>query len=109
MAAVKAGLSSDPAAVVLLAAPLEWPDWPSLRVSLDDIQSLQAPILFVTSEGDRFAPDTQEMYAAARQPKEMHTFSGDAHGTDLFGTQHAAELGQLLIAFLEGHAPSRGD
>jgi pimeloyl-ACP methyl ester carboxylesterase len=106
MASARAALQSDPEAVIILAAPLDWPDWPSIRVSKADIAAIDAPVLFVNSERDDFVEDTRCMVEAAGEPKELEIYPGGAHGTDLFHTAHAPDLTARLLAFLQTHAPA---
>ena len=106
MATIKAALADRPTAVIVLASPLEWPTWPNLRVTIDDVKQLDLPKLFINSMGDDFADDTQRMFDAASEPKQIHLYPGKEHGTNLFRTQHGADLTNRIIAFLEDVAPA---
>ncbi len=44
MTSARVAASQNPAAVIILAAPLDWPTWPSLRVTQDDIKKIHSPI-----------------------------------------------------------------
>jgi rhodanese-related sulfurtransferase/dienelactone hydrolase len=107
MASAKVAAADEVTALVVIAAPLDWPDWPEIRVTEGDIQAIEEPVLFINSEGDLFADDTRNMYEAAAGPKELQIYPGDAHGTDLFDTAHAAEVMERILAFLESQAPAR--
>jgi hypothetical protein len=48
-----------------------------------------------------------EMYDAMPNPKEKHIYSGREHGTDIFLTEHADDLTQRLLTFIERHAPAK--
>ncbi len=65
------------------------------------VRDLSAPKLFVTSKDD--VPQSraqEEFWAAAPEPKDQQIYDGDAHGTDLFESLHAAEVQQRVMNFL---------
>jgi pimeloyl-ACP methyl ester carboxylesterase len=104
MASAKAALVEELAAVVILSAPLDWPDWPALTLTEQDIQSIQAPVLFINSEGDRFVEDTKRMFAAANEPKEMEIYPGSAHGTQLFSEKNGLQVEKRILNFIGTYA-----
>jgi alpha/beta superfamily hydrolase len=70
----------------------------------DDIERLSMPKLFISTEQDRFeriVGETQYLYDNSPDPKQLKFFTGTAHGTELFYTEHADEFRQLLLDFLE--------
>jgi pimeloyl-ACP methyl ester carboxylesterase len=69
-------------------------------VAQDDVANIKVPMLFVASEGDGSAVDNLEsLYGKATGPKEQQVYSGDAHGTALLESEHAAEFKALLFDF----------
>lgn len=66
---------------------------------------ITAPKLFIASEEDTAARlSLEEMVAAAVPPVDSETYTGNAHGTDLFDplrSQHSAEVRQRVIDFLD--------
>lgn len=70
-----------------------------------DIRAISAPKLFVNSEGDDYASDTKQMYQNARQPKELHLYTGSAHGVVIFDTSDGQDLIARIIAFANKYAP----
>lgn len=73
----------------------------SVYLSRSDFTDLAYPKLFVVSREDRPASgDVRGLYGWASEPKELKIFNGLAHGTDLFDTEHADELRELLVDFV---------
>jgi uncharacterized protein len=68
---------------------------------LDYIDDVTMPKLFVTAEGDvpQFR-SLEEMWEVAPEPKERVIYGGDAHGTELFDTEHGEDLEQRIREFL---------
>lgn len=94
--AIAAGAGNDLAGVVDLSGPL------GISMALDGVTlagRVDEPKLFIVAEGDGSIPGMMQLvFDAAPEPKEMVVYSGDAHGTDLFGT-HGDELTALLLDF----------
>jgi pimeloyl-ACP methyl ester carboxylesterase len=68
---------------------------------VDAVAEVRDPKLFITSGDDvPQARAQEEFWEVAQQPKEQHLYPGDAHGTDLFDTEHAEDLKARLKAFL---------
>lgn len=88
------------AAAVILSAPT---GTSGFEVPDAALAASEAPKLFVNSEGDRFIEDTRHMFAAAGEPKTLQIYPGNAHGTDLFATEHGPDLINLLLEFLAAH------
>jgi len=74
-------------------------------LSDQEIKAISAPKLFVNSEGDDYASDTKQMFQNARQPKELHLYSGSAHGVVIFETDDGQDLIARIIAFANKYAP----
>jgi dienelactone hydrolase len=109
LASIKAASDTQPATVVVMAAPFgPFPRLPSLQVNAADLQAITVPKLFINSEQDEigFAADTQQMFDAAPDPKDLQLYPGRAHGTDLFKTDQAEAVTQRLIDFIEQSAPA---
>jgi len=69
-------------------------------VAQDDVPDIKVPMLFVASQDDGVAFDSLEaFYDRATGPKEQQVYSGDAHGTGLLESEHAAEFKALLFDF----------
>lgn len=69
--------------------------------ALEYVADITAPKLFITSEDDLNAARSQEQFwVNAPEPKEQHIYPGNAHGTDLFASEHAADFEQRLMDFL---------
>ena len=69
------------------------------------IRAISSPKLFINSTGDSYAPDTQQMFQNARQPKELHLYAGVAHGVAIFQTEYGQDLIERIIAFATRYAP----
>ena len=50
--------------------------------------------------GGRFLRAQEEMYKSSPEPKELHIFQGDTHGTDIFRSFFQKELTDALLLFL---------
>ena len=71
-------------------------------IALDDVADIKVPMLFIASEGDGVAFESLEaFYDSATGPKEQQVYSGDAHGTELLESGHAAEFKALLLEFFQ--------
>jgi dipeptidyl aminopeptidase/acylaminoacyl peptidase len=106
MATAKAAASEKPAAMVIMASPVDLPDF-GFRVEERELQAITAPKLFIGSEDDHNVPlaATKKMYDLSPDPKTLHTYPGSAHGVRLFKTEHGPDLTQLLITFITTNAP----
>lgn len=82
-------------------------------VTWADLETMVFPKLFVIAEEDAvinqlpsFVTDFVEMAERAPEPKQLHVYSGVAHGTSLFWTDDGEEIQQILFDFIEGIASS---
>ena len=74
----------------------------SLKLTSDDFD-LTYPKLFVGSKMDQpYTSAVRKMGDWSPDLKEIKIFSGSAHGTDLFDTEHADEFRELLLSLMEG-------
>jgi pimeloyl-ACP methyl ester carboxylesterase len=91
------GTRRDVAGVVSISSPSEFQTMDALAA----VGSLDVPKLFVTSEDDVPAKRSlDEMLEEAPEPKQQQVYDGDAHGTDLLVSPHAADLQQRITAFV---------
>ena len=106
MATAKVAAAENPAAVVIMAAPMS-ANGLDFRVEESEVKQITAPKLFIYSqdESKEISDGLKQMYDLAPQPKEIHAYPGTAHGTDLFETEHRADLIQRLLDFIGSHAP----
>ncbi len=88
------------AAVITLSA-----DYFAAAPTRQDVMSILAPKLFVSSQHDAYITNTMQLFAEAKQPKELHLYPGMAHGTYLFGTTYGQDLIERLITFAQKYAP----
>ena len=75
------------------------------KQDLADFVSPDMPKLFIVSENDNVAGRTLAMtllYESAPEPKIFVTYSGSAHGTELFHSKHGKQFRETLLNFLEG-------
>jgi esterase/lipase len=107
LAAAKAAAVAEPAAVVILAAPMGHPDL-EIAVTPAELQAATAPKLFIAAESDQVVPlaETQAMYDLAAEPKEIVVYAAAQHGTALLSTVHGPDLRRRLLDFIQNHAPA---
>jgi uncharacterized protein len=96
--------AAAPALAPLLVVQL-WPRlgvWPSDLTPVDRIAELRCPVLVIGGTVDRHTTiaDTQQLYAAARPPKELWLIPGAAH-VDFFRFS-GADYQRRLLTFFEG-------
>ena len=87
----------DVDAVVAISAPAEFEEQDALAA----VPSVTEPKLFIASEEDEAALRFDDLVAAAAEPKEPESYSGKAHGTDLFKGEHAAAVRERILRFLD--------
>lgn len=106
MASAKVAADMNPAAVVLMASPVDRKDLPFL-VTGDDIRAIASPKLFMVAERDElgFTNDVKKMYEISSAPKALELFKGTAHGTDVFKTSEGEHVLNQMIDFFETHVP----
>jgi esterase/lipase len=106
MATAKAAAVEKPAAIVVLSAPVDLTEF-AFHVRPSELRSA-VPKLFIGSADDGTVPfaETQRMFTLAADPKELHPYSGSAHGLRLFDGEHANDLTQRLLAFITSRAPA---
>lgn len=103
-ACAKAAHEPGVAGLIVISSPAAMV--PPLELAAADFQGLNYPKLFIAAESDQpYRDAVQFMYDASSDPREIHIYSGNAHGTFLFGTEHEEEFRELLRGFLVEHAP----
>ncbi|MBE3561120.1 MAG: alpha/beta fold hydrolase [Ktedonobacteraceae bacterium] len=89
------------AAAITLSAPLNF------EVDLtNEVPKISVPKLFINSQNDDYAQDTQQMFDSARPPKEIHLYPGGAHGTAIFDGDNGADLTARILAFVARYVPA---
>jgi alpha-beta hydrolase superfamily lysophospholipase len=88
------------AAVITLSA-----DYFAAAPTRQDVMSILAPKLFVSSQHDAYINNTMQVFEEAKQPKALHLYPGMAHGTYLFSTTFGQDLIERIIAFAQKYAP----
>lgn len=104
LACTKSGSEVDMAGLVLISSPTSAR---LLQVESADLLSTAYPKLFIAAEDDLanerpFAAMAAEMYELASEPKQIRIFPGDAHSMELFSSEYAEELHDLLLNWFQG-------
>jgi pimeloyl-ACP methyl ester carboxylesterase len=86
----------DVQAVVAISPPARFEDQDALAAA----PNVRQPKLLIASEGDKAALAFDDLVAATAAPKEVESYTGNAHGTDLFKSEHAAALQNRILSFL---------
>ena len=103
---LKVAATAHPTAVVALSAPR---DFGGLDVSDDELRAITAPKFLAVAEKDGgFLSPMQYVYNLTPEPKELHVYPGNDHGTLLLlvPTVRDQSLPQLY-AFLDKYAPAK--
>jgi esterase/lipase len=88
---------------VAISSPVSYGN---VQISDEELRSITMPFLFLNSEGDTFIQDTKHMFATVKSSsKELHIYSGAAHGGYILDTEHKDEMIQHISNFLLAHAP----
>jgi alpha/beta superfamily hydrolase len=95
-ASLVAASKDDVQAVVAISPPARFEDQDALAA----VPNVTEPKLLIASEGDKAALEFADLVAAAAEPKEIESYTGNAHGTDLFASEHAAALQERILSFL---------
>ncbi len=86
--------------VVALSAPAKFED----QDALSAVPRITAPTLFIASEEDAAAVvSLDELVSEAGPQSEVETYPGNAHGTNLFQSEHAAAVRERVLRFLREH------
>ncbi len=88
--------------LVVLSGPQSFE---GLNVAPEDLQLGGMPSLWITSRGDPVTPGMQAMHDASSDPKTLHIYEGDAHGTFIFDTADGEDLARQILEFLTANIP----
>ena len=104
MATTKVAGEAQAIAVIIMASPLSARGL-TVRIEDGELRALTMPKLFVSTEHDAVvAPaEARRTYDQSPEPKELYLYPGTAHGTELFETEHAADLTRRLLVFIGEH------
>jgi esterase/lipase len=100
VASAKLAVESSPNALIIVASPREIEDW-NFEIGLGDV-NIDMPKLFITAEHDSVVDPsrTRELFDLVAEPKEWQTYSGTAHGTDLFETESGEAMQKRILDFI---------
>jgi alpha-beta hydrolase superfamily lysophospholipase len=88
----------DVAGVVSISAPSEFQG----HDARDAIAQIEVPRLLIASEDDTAARvSLEELLEAGGTQIDTETYTGAAHGTNLFESEHAAALRERILEFLD--------
>lgn len=59
-------------------------------------------ILYIASKDEGLAPTVREQYAQAPKPKQLVMLPGSAHAQNIFATDQAQHLSDVIVQFLTG-------
>ena len=79
--------------VAAISAPIEHEG--TVFYSSDELRGIKIPKLLINSENDDGANDNRKMCDIFSEPKELHFFPGDAHGTELFDKERESIIKKL--------------
>ena len=76
-------------------------------VSESELTSIRAPKLFVGSRNDKIVAyaETVNLFNLAGEPKQMQSYDGSAHGSDILKTTNREALITLLLEFIRTVMP----
>jgi alpha/beta superfamily hydrolase len=96
--------SEKPNALVILSSGASMPN---IEVSDEEFSKMTVPKLFISSQDDPGSEEIEQMWDRLPQPKERLLYSGSAHATDLFVSEHGQDLSDKLMAFIEANVPAK--
>ena len=100
-ACINLAMEEDLAGLVVIASGNPYPI--SAKHFPDDLVSPDMPKLFVVAEYDPYAvarTAVPNLYELSTEPRELRTFPGTAHGTEMFSTEYGGEFRDLVANFL---------
>ena len=86
--------------VISLSSPVEI----NSLSAIDEVEDIDAPKLFIASEGDGYAAESaQSLFDRSPEPKEIEILNGSAHGTFIFEEEPANGeiIKQRVLEFLD--------
>ena len=107
LASAKLAIESGASGLIVLASPLEIPQW-DFRIEAAELNT-GIPKLFLIAENDHVVSfdASRSLYELATEPKEWQTYPGTAHGTDLFDTNIGDEIQQRILEFILAVGPAK--
>lgn len=90
-----------PASIVVMAAPRVFE---GLELTEAELAELTMPKLFVTAEHDALRDSFEEIVAGAAPPIDEAVYPGIEHGTRLFSGNHAADVIERIVTFIQEQA-----
>jgi pimeloyl-ACP methyl ester carboxylesterase len=101
---LKVAATAHPAAIVALSAPKSFG---GLSVTPEELRAIPGAKFLAAAERDGdYASSAQGMYSAVSEPKELHIYPGNAHGTNLFdASTDTRDFVADLLAVLAANAP----
>lgn len=99
-ASAKLANESQADGLIVIASPPTISQW-DFEINSADVNT-NIPKLFITAENDTVVSqsETQALFDLAAEPKAWQTYSGSAHGTDLFDGEHKDELQKQILDFI---------
>lgn len=99
-ASAKLAVESQADGLIVVASPPEISQFDFEILSAD--VNTNIPKLFITAENDNVVSqaETRALFDLAAEPKEWQTYSGSAHGTDLFDGDNKTELQEKILEFI---------
>jgi esterase/lipase len=99
-ASAKLAVETQADGLIVIASPPEISQWGFEIVSAD--VNTNIPKLFITAENDNTVSqsETRALFDLAAEPKEWQTYSGSAHGTDLFEGDNKTQLQEQILEFI---------
>jgi alpha/beta superfamily hydrolase len=103
---LKVAAATHPTAIVALSAPQAADN---LEVSADELHAITAPKFLAAAQRDNsFVNSMQAIYNLTPQPKELHIYSGNDHGTQLLDDPGVKDQSlPQLYTFLQTYAPAK--
>jgi alpha/beta superfamily hydrolase len=103
---LKVAATAHPLAVVALSAPT---GFGGLEVTNDELRAIAAPKFLAVAEKDGgFIASMKTVYEVTPEPKELHVYQGNAHGSLLLEAPGVKDQSlPQLYAFLDHYAPTK--
>jgi esterase/lipase len=100
LASAKLAIESQASGIVVVAAPARISEW-DFEIEAADLNT-DIPKLFITADNDAVVPiaGARELFDLAAEPKEWQTYSGTAHGTDLFEGENREAMTMRILEFI---------
>lgn len=70
-------------------------------VFIEGVNSIDVPIHYLGTEGEKFAEGIRKMHEITESPKTIHLFKGSVHAQNIFATESKDELVSLIISYVK--------